>query len=76
MIIIRQAFSKSLLKWLHQVYLNILYLPRHTYHRWHQFMSARHWCQKGEKLATPWVEDHNYQYEVSECTTPFVSWGG
>ena len=23
-----------------------LYLPKHTYHRWHQFMSDKHWCQK------------------------------
>ena len=29
----------------------MVYLSNYIYHRWHQFMSERHWCQRG--LAPP-----------------------
>ena len=49
----RQTFATSKLTWLHQVYEKILYLPKYTYHRWYQYVSDRHWCQKVGQFGTP-----------------------
>ena len=64
----RQAFAKSKLTWLCQVYWKMLYLPKYTQHNWHEYVSDRHWCQGANLAPTQggW-KDHTYQCEECVC---------
>ena len=53
----------------------MLYLPKHTYHRWHQHDFNRHGAKKGG-IGTPGVGMTILTKMKTICVPPYVPWEG